>query len=416
MKLFRRKTDYTYYSAYKTKRRRYRLNTENLLITVGVIAIIAIIAFLNLTRMKLMIKGYSFGQASDILSLTREEEQMILDQDKLDDISTWIDLSTEVKYYDEYQTYCKIKPKMKKKEVVSFIDKVFDQQVPKLKDLDYSNKTIWSILKKASYEDVVYLAQSGLHEDQIKEFLTYDHCIIQNMEAYVNAYQTSKSYSYALNIVNYPFILSTNDVTTTYLIQDPENILELVKPGFELSEDYEPDDLIKSDLGLTPECEEPLMRKEAAKALNEMAEDAKKEGYILLVNSAYRSYEDQTKVYQDTEATYGGQYAADYVAKPGVSEHQTGLGIDLKCQSAIETGAKFGDTADGKWVRDNCYKYGFIMRFVDGTSDITGISHEPWHIRYVGKKAAKKIHEKGYTFEEYCLYENVIPLLKEKES
>ena len=117
----------------------------------------------------------------------------------------------------------------------------------------------------------------------------------------------------------------------------------------------------------------------------------------------------------DFERRFGGQYANEYVAQPGASEHQTGLGIDLTSQSVVE-GKKitFGDTDEYKWVIKNCAKYGFIIRFENGTDGITGIAHEPWHLRYVGKDVAKKIVEKEWTFEEYCLYSNVMPKVTKK--
>jgi D-alanyl-D-alanine carboxypeptidase len=144
-----------------------------------------------------------------------------------------------------------------------------------------------------------------------------------------------------------------------------------------------------------------------------MIKDAKKEGMYLLLNSGYRSYEEQEKIYQETEQKYGGAYAAEYVATPGASEHQTGLGIDMTSQSVVDKQRLvFGDTTEYKWVVENCAKYGFIVRFTEGTDGITGISHEPWHLRYVGKKVAKEIKDQNWTLEEYCLYKNVIPKFK----
>ena len=155
------------------------------------------------------------------------------------------------------------------------------------------------------------------------------------------------------------------------------------------------------------------LRKVAAEALVKMIKDAKKEGMYLLLNSGYRSYEEQEKIYQETEQKYGGAYAAEYVATPGASEHQTGLGIDMTSQSVVDKQRLvFGDTTEYKWIVENCAKYGFIVRFTEGTDGITGISHEPWHLRYVGKKVAKEIKDQNWTLEEYCLYKNVIPKFK----
>ena len=116
---------------------------------------------------------------------------------------------------------------------------------------------------------------------------------------------------------------------------------------------------------------------------------------IVLMQTKQRHIKNWTK--------YGGQYAAEYVAIPGGSEHQTGLGIDVTAQSVVE-GKKlvFGDTEEYDWVIKHCSDYGFIIRFEEGTDNITGIAHEPWHVRYVGKAVAKEIIKNKWTFEEYC--------------
>ena len=179
----------------------------------------------------------------------------------------------------------------------------------------------------------------------------------------------------------------------------------LVNKYYLLGSDYEPNDLVELDSKyVAPTCDHPQLRKVAANALVKMIKDAKKEGMHLLLNSGYRSYEEQEKIYQDTEQKYGGAYAAEYVATPGASEHQTGLGIDMTAQSVVDKQRLvFGDTVEYKWVVENCAKYGFIVRFTEGTDGITGISHEPWHLRYVGKDLAKKLYNDGdwITLEEY---------------
>ena len=200
----------------------------------------------------------------------------------------------------------------------------------------------------------------------------------------------------------------------TVIVSDLDSIYILVNKYSGLPEDYEPKDLVELDSEyVAPTCDHPQLRKVAAEALVKMIKDAKKEGMYLLLNSGYRSYEEQEKIYQETEQKYGGAYAAEYVATPGASEHQTGLGIDMTSQSVVDKQRLvFGDTTEYKWVVENCAKYGFIVRFTEGTDGITGISHEPWHLRYVGKKVAKEIKDQNWTLEEYCLYKNVIPKFK----
>lgn len=415
MSRFRKKTDYSYYSSYNSKKGKLRINRVVLASIAGIVLVIAIVAMLNLNRIKLMWKGYSWNETSEILSLTGSEEEQVLSYERLDHISEWISLSEEVEYYDDYEKYLAIKPKEDKEEIVKYIDTIFDKQVPKLTSMGYSDKDLWDMLKTATAEDLQYLIDNNYRAEDTKEYRKVKGYVLQNMAQYMETYKQTKDYTYSVVVTNYPFIISTNPVNAEYTITNPKDILTLVKKGFYLSSDYEPDDLVNAKTLPAQAAEDVQMRKEVADALDEMSTDAKKENYTLLVNSAYRSYQRQSDVYKEFETKFGGLYAAEYVATPGASEHQTGLGVDLTSQS-VEDGKHlvFGDTPEYKWVVKNAHRYGFIMRFETGTADITGIAHEPWHLRYVGKEAAKEIYEKGITFEEYCLYNNIIPELTKK--
>lgn len=105
----------------------------------------------------------------------------------------------------------------------------------------------------------------------------------------------------------------------------------------------------------------------------------------------------------------GKAHADKYSAKPGMSEHQTGLAIDLSTPSIKnELVEKFDTTKEGIWLRDNCYKYGFIIRYPKSKEDITGYAYEPWHVRYVGKEVAQEIYDKALTLEEYLKEREVV--------
>lgn len=141
---------------------------------------------------------------------------------------------------------------------------------------------------------------------------------------------------------------------------------------------------------------------EAQSAFDKMQTDAAAEGLNIYISSAYRSYEYQSGLYK-RYADRDGKAAADrYSARPGHSEHQTGLAFDL---NTIDS--SFADTAEGKWVADNCYKYGFIIRYPQGKEDITGFIYEPWHIRYLGEDTAKAVYDSGLTLEEYLGIDSV---------
>lgn len=175
--------------------------------------------------------------------------------------------------------------------------------------------------------------------------------------------------------------------------------LALVNIEHGLSKDYKPEGLIMPNIPFATGVnqEEKYVAGIIAKPLEELVHAAKQEGIILLGNSGYRSYKSQKDVYTSRVKSDGKKLADAYVAKPGFSEHQTGLCIDLTNKSSnFVKGTKEAD-----WLAENCYRFGFIIRYPYGKQNITGIEYEPWHIRYVGKEAAKYIYDNRITLEEY---------------
>lgn len=415
--MFKKRRDYSYYSSYSYEHKsRLRVGRVAIVAVVAVVLVVGLVVSLNLNRIKLLAKGYSFSQTSEILSLPTEDEDEILSHDKIDHITNWIKQSPEVSLYDEYERYLTINKDMKYAKVVENVDSIFKNDVPKLKSLDYSEKLIWNLLEEgATQEDFQYLIDHKYTASDIEPYRKVEGYKLQNLEGYMNAYNTYKNYNYAVCITNYPFIISSNgEPETKYTITNPSDLLTLVKKGFYLPEDYEPE-LVDPEIPVAPDCQNPKMTKETSDALTKMYRAAKQERLELVVNSAYRSYQTQVETMADFVARYNTQYANEYVAQPGASEHQTGLGVDLTSQSVVEgKRITFGDTEEYRWVIKNCAKFGFIIRFEDGTDGITGIAHEPWHLRYVGEDVAKEIQKNGWTFEEYCLYNNVMPKVKEQ--
>lgn len=133
-------------------------------------------------------------------------------------------------------------------------------------------------------------------------------------------------------------------------------------------------------------------------AFNSMKSDASSQGINLNVISGYRSYSRQSSIYNNYVAKDGKTKADTYSARAGHSEHQTGLAADI---NSLYT--SFINTAEGKWLNDNCHKYGFIIRYPKGKESITGYMYEPWHIRYVGVSVATTLYNNGdwITLEEY---------------
>ncbi|MCM3638326.1 M15 family metallopeptidase [Sporosarcina luteola] len=142
---------------------------------------------------------------------------------------------------------------------------------------------------------------------------------------------------------------------------------------------------------------------EARAAFDEMAAEAKLSGINLTAFSTYRSYDYQVTLYERYVNKDGVEAADRYSARPGYSEHQTGLAFDIGEVNYEKYWAsfKFGETEAGKWVAANAYRYGFILRYPVGKEDITGYRHESWHFRYVGKEIAEEIFKRNITLEEY---------------
>lgn len=142
---------------------------------------------------------------------------------------------------------------------------------------------------------------------------------------------------------------------------------------------------------------------EARTAFEAMKAEAAKVGINLNAFSTYRNFARQKQLYESYVAKDGQQAADRYSARPGYSEHQTGLSFDIgeSGQEQHWASASFGDTEGGKWLAVNAHNYGFILRYPEGKEKITGYMYESWHFRYVGKDVATQIYEKGITLEEY---------------
>ena len=172
----------------------------------------------------------------------------------------------------------------------------------------------------------------------------------------------------------------------------------LVNRQHVISEQYVPDSLRKTQVhGMSQS-----MREDAATALEELFQAAQADGIKLSSVSGYRSYSKQSLLYDRKIKRTGSETEADkLVARPGASEHQLGLAMDLATRNSSTLSEKFGSTPEGQWVYANCQRFGFIVRYLKGYEDVTGYSYEPWHIRYVGPEHAEAIAASGLPFETY---------------
>lgn len=190
-----------------------------------------------------------------------------------------------------------------------------------------------------------------------------------------------------------------------YSLTDPTSIWVIVNKKHPLDPiDYAPSDLVFPNVPLrVPGNESMQVRQVTAGALEQMFAAAKTEGLSLQVSSGYRSYIYQVNLYNGYVKADGQTQADQESARPGYSEHQTGLAVDLEPASRnCELQACFADTPEGKWLAANAYKYGFILRYTTADQPVAGYESEPWHYRYVGIPLATQMHDTNVpTLEQF---------------
>lgn len=185
----------------------------------------------------------------------------------------------------------------------------------------------------------------------------------------------------------------TNTKEAKYL----NNFYTLVNKYNYLRDDFVPNNLVEMT---TPYSKEGIyLVEEARDNFYKLVDKAKEEGLTIRAISAYRGYTYQKRLYDKYVEADGVNKADTYSARPGFSDHQTGLAIDV--DNTISSFENFTNTKEYQWMLDNSYKYGFILRYPSGKESITTYQFESWHYRYVGLKLAKKIKASNLTFDEY---------------
>lgn len=252
---------------------------------------------------------------------------------------------------------------------------------------------------------VVIAVNQNLDEEDIKMdetialFLGKDYALTRNLERYLTYYEEYPNLDIDEIITRVNSNLDKTfyqDITATDL---EKGNLVIVNKYYYLDSSYVPDDLVT----VNATYGRGEIKEEAYNAFIRMYNDAAKEGLYLYISSPYRSYQYQTTLYTNY-VNQDGQVSADtYSARPGFSEHQTGLAMDLGTKSNPSISA-FASSKEFIWVSQNSYKYGFILRYPEGKEYITGYIYEPWHYRYVGVEAATYIYEHNITYEEYYEY------------
>ena len=216
---------------------------------------------------------------------------------------------------------------------------------------------------------------------------------IDNLDLYLEYYENNDNIRDYIEYINTKRYLEAykNDIKADV---DKYGYQVLVNKYYVLDKDYEPDDLVdvESKYGVG------VWREEAYKAYKKMQDDAEELGLSIYITSPYRSYNTQYNLYSYYLNIDTVENVDTYSARPGYSEHQLGLAVDI-----LKPGYDFGDfytTPEANWLEENAYKYGFIFRYPEDKIDITGYKYEPWHYRYVGD-IAQDVYEKGITYDEY---------------
>ncbi len=203
-----------------------------------------------------------------------------------------------------------------------------------------------------------------------------------------------------------PGLEETVMVTTEgiQIVTNPDHVLVLVNKERNLPPDYIPNDLVAAEVPFPFEGNDPrkLMQREAAEALQQLVAGALEDSLEIYGLSGYRSYDTQKQIFAYNVQRRGEEQANQFSARPGQSEHQTGLAMDVTSRR-VDFGLTqaFGETAEGHWLEEHAHEFGFIIRYPRGKEQITGYQYEPWHLRYVGIEHANAIQASGLTLEEY---------------
>lgn len=298
----------------------------------------------------------------------------------------------------------------------------------KYREYQYTQSYEYKLLEIGYSADEVKIFLDNLGNEELDKVLTYQYnefisefvprkyFLFKNLDNYLSQvitkeedffkYHGTEGYDYDAIVASVNTGTSDDFYTNTKKTNRDLGYAMIVNKYYELGSDYEPDDLVdipwKYRLGL--ENEKVYVRQDAYNAYMEMWEAANSEENIyLLALSGYRSYKDQERVYNNYKEYKGEKYADSIAARPGFSEHQTGLSLDIYSKEC-QTQNGFKDSKTYAWLIKNAHKYGFILRYPENKQKLTGYNYESWHYRYVGVELATKVYEEGITYDEYYAY------------
>lgn len=286
-------------------------------------------------------------------------------------------------FYNDY--------KYKQTTEFKLISKGYSLEDTKILIEKLSNEKLTDLISKDKNDNIVgFVKEKYFIEKNLDRYLTYleeeEDTSLKDVVAIVNVNADKKWYAEELS-------------TDTSLKEKM-----IVNKFYALSENYTPENLVSIPLTYAygNEGENNLIDYAYEKFVDlwQAANDA---GFYLMVNSSYRDYASQKEIYDSRKASLGERKADETAARPGHSEHQTGLVVDMTSKN-VPYASDFSESEEYKWLKENAYLYGFIERYPEGKENITGYSPESWHWRYVGEEAAKIIQEEDITYDEYYAY------------
>lgn len=273
----------------------------------------------------------------------------------------------------------------------------------KLLNLGYSNDEV-DFLLDLNDDEIIKYVLSQEKNSKIINILNEKYFLTKNFNLYIEYMNNNKDLSSSEIVRDINIHLDKDFYEDTEKANTTLDTTLLVNKHYLLDKDYIPDDLVNVSQNYAwGEVGSQKVREVAYNAFLDMWNDANEEGYYLMINSSYRSYEDQEIVYNNYKNSSGERFADSIAARPGSSEHQTGLALDIFSKTNTNKNT-FSQTDEAKWLKENAHNFGFILRYPEDKVDITGYSFESWHYRYVGKDIATYIYENDITYEEYYAY------------
>ncbi len=270
----------------------------------------------------------------------------------------------------------------------------------KLKEIGYSKQEIY-LIKENLDENQIQTILEKEYSNILTDFIQEKYFIFTKLDTYLDYYKshTSLKTDVIVTAVNTNTYLDYyTEIKSTDLSKDT---LAIINKYYKVDETYEPEDLVNMSLSYAYSGHKT--REIVYENYIKMCNAAKKEeSFSLITISSYRTYSFQEALYNGYVNKNNKAYADSVSARPGHSEHELGLALDIVTYT--NGFSNFETTEEYAWLKDNAHKYGFIIRYPEGKETITGYSFEPWHYRYVGIDAATYIYENNITFDEYYAY------------